>query len=161
MRKVILGVGNILMSDEGIGVHIVNELKASELNSSVGELEIVDGGTLGIDLIPVIEKADKLIIVDAVKNGGNPGTIYKFKFKECHLNIEKNKFSLHQIDLIDTLKIMQIQNKLPEEIVLIGIEPKNLGWGENLSEELKEKIPQIKKILEEEVRDACCPIKTS
>ncbi len=159
-KTVILGVGNILRSDEGVGVHIVKELERFTVNGS--RFTVIDGGTLGIDLIPFIENADKLIIVDAVKDGGKPGTVYKFRREDIHdtrYTIHDTRYSLHQINLIDTLNIMEIQNKLPKETVIIGVEPKNLGWGEELSEEIKKRIPEIKTLLEKEVRNACCSIK--
>lgn len=150
-KIVVLGVGNVLRQDEGVGVHVVNELKTSNLKSQILNLEVIDGGTLGIDLIPYIENAYKLIIVDAVRDGNKPGTIYKLKIEDCRLKVDKEKLSLHQIDLIDTLKIMEMQNKLPQEIVIVGVEPKNFGWGETLSEEVKEKIPEILSIVHSEI----------
>lgn len=145
-KTVILGVGNILREDEGVGVHIIRKLEKSET-------EIVDGGTLGIDLIPYVENVDKLIIIDALKDGGKPGTIYRLKIKDTpsHISPFTSHLSLHQIDLIDTLKIMEIQNKLPKEIIIIGIEPKKLGWGEELSGEVRGKIPEIINLIHKEI----------
>ena len=136
MGKFVMGIGNVLLKDEGIGCHVVQALGEVDLS----DVEIIDGGTSS-DVLQLSEGADKLIIVDAVKGGGMPGQIYRFHIEDVTLE-HKPLLSLHDISLIDSLKLMQLWHKI-DEAVIIGIEPKDLGWGLELSPELRERIPRI------------------
>lgn len=135
----ILGIGNILLKDEGIGVHVVNKIKEMSLPENV---EVLDGGTAGLDLVDFISGYKKLIVIDAVNAGGEPGTIYRLT--EENLDIKpKAIMSFHDIDFLDALYMSDIMKEKPEEIVVIGIEPKNMSDGVDLSPEIEEKIPII------------------
>jgi len=136
MGKFVMGIGNVLLKDEGIGCHVVQALGEVDLS----DVEIIDGGTSS-DVLQLSEGADKLIIVDAVKGGGMPGQIYRFHIEDVTLE-HKPLLSLHDISLIDSLKLMQLWHKI-DEAVIIGIEPKDIGWGLELSPELRERIPRI------------------
>ena len=136
MGKFVMGIGNVLLKDEGIGCHVVQALGEVDLS----DVEIIDGGTSS-DVLQLSEDVDKLIIVDAVKGGGMPGQIYRFHIEDVTLE-HKPLLSLHDISLIDSLKLMQLWHKI-DEAVIIGIEPKDLGWGLELSPELRERIPRI------------------
>jgi hydrogenase maturation protease len=117
-RVIVVGVGNLLMGDEGVGIHAVQELEKKELQDGV---EIVDLGTAAFDLLPYIERADKLIIVDAIQGGEPAGSIYKLREKD--LKQDTSKFtSLHQLNFLYTLEIAKKMGRLPE-IVIFGIEP--------------------------------------
>jgi len=134
----ILGVGNLLLKDEGVGVHVVKRLEDINLPSYV---EVLDGGTLGLDLLFYIEGRKKVIVIDAVKAGGSPGTIYRFADSdiEAKANIS---FSAHHIDFMDVLKTAHFLGRNPE-ITFIGIEPKNISEGLKLSPEIEGKIPKV------------------
>ena len=145
----ILGIGNILLKDEGIGVHVVKKIKEMSLPDNV---EVLDGGTAGLDLVDFIAGYKKLIVIDAVTTGDKPGTIYRLT--EENLNIgPKAIMSFHEIDFLDALHMSHIMKEKPEEIVVIGIEPKDMSDGVDLSPEIEERIPRIIEIVMEELND--------
>lgn len=147
-KIVILGVGNILLSDEGIGVHIANELMKLEMPE---EVRIVEGGTDGFRLLDVITEADRLIVVDAVKGGATPGTIYRFDIDEIKDCPSGFKTSVHQIGILEVINISSLIGKKPYTTV-IGIEPKLLEMGMDLSPEIKAKIPKIIELIKKEIK---------
>jgi hydrogenase maturation protease len=137
-KILIVGIGNLLCRDEGIGVHIIQEMKNMKLPEHI---ELLDIGTSTMDLISFLEGVKKLIVIDAMKAGGAPGTIYKCKPEDL-LPEEEGPISLHEIGLLETLNMAK---KMCMEIntVVIGVEPKVFDWGMELSEEVKSKIPTI------------------
>lgn len=136
MGKFVLGIGNVLLRDEGIGCHVVHALEGITLP----DVKIIDGGTCP-DVLQLLEDADKLVIVDAVKGGGTPGQIYRFHLEDITLE-QKPFLSLHDVGLVDSLMLMQAWHNTGE-IVIIGVEPREINWGLELSPELREKMPQI------------------
>jgi hydrogenase maturation protease len=129
-RIAVLGLGNILMQDEGVGVHIANLLQRNyEFDPSV---EIVDGGTLGTDLLPYLERNDRLLIIDAVNFGKAPGYVGMIQ-KEDILTRLHRKVSLHHLGLTDLLSAAKILDIEPAEICLIGIQPHSTETGLALS----------------------------
>lgn len=146
-KVVILGMGNQLLKDEGIGVHIAHALEVT-LPPSNMELEVVDGGTLP-DAPLSFEDVDKLVIVDAVKAGDEPGTIYRLHPEDIELDNEVLT-SLHQVSLMENLWLMGKFSQKPKDTVIIGIEPEDMSWGLELSEKLQERVPQIIRIVLEE-----------
>lgn len=148
----VLGMGNILLKDEGIGVHVIRALQGT--TSSVGvTLEIVDGGTLpGAPF--ALDGADKLIIIDAVKAGGEPGTIYRFRPEDIKSD-SRLVTSLHQISLLQDLWLLAHSQQKPPEVVIIGIEPADMDIGLELSTGLRERVPQIVNVVMSEVNSAC------
>jgi len=137
-RIAVVGVGNLLLKDEGIGVHIAHALQQIDIPYNV---KIIDGGT-SLDLPDCLENVDKLIIIDAVKTGGQPGTIYRFHPYDMDIESE-GIISLHELGLAQSLKMMRLIGNEPKETVIIGIEPKEINWGTELSAELQQKIPEI------------------
>jgi hydrogenase maturation protease len=146
MGKFVVGIGNVLLRDEGIGCHVVHALEGIPLP----DVEIIDGGTCP-DVLQLLEDADKLVIVDAVKGGGVPGQIYRFHPEDITLE-QKPLLSLHDTSLIDSLKLMQLWHNI-DEAVIIGVEPRELSWGLELSPELQEKMPQIIDAILEELNN--------
>lgn len=136
MGKFVLGIGNVLLRDEGVGCHVVHAMEGI----SLPDVEIIDGGTCP-DVLQLFEGADKLVIVDAVKGGGTPGQIYRFHLEDITLE-QKPFLSLHDMDLADSLMLMQLGHNIGEAVI-IGAEPKEINWGLELSPELQEKVPQI------------------
>ena len=136
MGKFVLGIGNVLLRDEGIGCHVAHALEEIPLP----DVKIIDGGTCP-DVLQFVEDTDKLIIVDAVKGGGTPGQIYRFHLEDISLE-QKSFLSLHDVGLVDNLMLMQLWHYI-SEAVIIGVEPKEINWGLELSPELQEKMPQI------------------
>jgi len=136
MGKFVLGIGNVLLRDEGIGCHVAHALEEIPLP----DVKIIDGGTCP-DVLQFLEYTDKLVIVDAVKGGGTPGQIYRFHLKDITLE-QKPFLSLHDVGLVDNLMLMQPWHNI-SEAVIIGVEPREINWGLELSPELQEKMPQI------------------
>jgi len=147
-KVVILGVGNLLLSDEGVGVHVANELMKRELPPGV---TVVEGGTDGFRLINVITDADRLIVVDAVKGGGAPGSIYSFDINEVQNCPSGFKTSVHQIGILEVINLSGLIGKTPQTTV-IGVEPKSLEISMELSPEIREKIPRIIELVLEELK---------
>jgi len=137
-KILIIGIGNLLCRDEGIGVHVIERMKALELPDHV---ELLDIGTSTMDLISYLDGVKKLIVIDATKAEGIPGTIYKCRPEDL-LPTEDGPISLHEIGLIETLDMVK-KKGLEMDTVIFGVEPKVLDWGMELSDEVKSKIPAI------------------
>ena len=137
-KILIVGMGNFIYRDEGIGVHIIQEMKKMELPSHI---ELLDIGTSTMDLMSYLKEVKKLIVIDAMRAGGKPGTIYKCKPEDL-LPKDEGPISLHEIGLLETLNMTK---KLGMEIqtVIVGIEPEIMEWGTELTEAVKNKIPLI------------------
>lgn len=141
-RIVVVGVGNMILKDEGIGIHAVKALQEIDFPADV---ELIDGGT-SPDLIAYTRAGDKLIIVDAAKAGGEPGAIYRFLPQD--LADEKASLtSAHEMGVVHNLKLIELSGNAPREIIIIGIEPKDIEFGTELSPELQQKIPDIVKVI--------------
>ncbi len=145
--KLILGCGNLLLQDEGVGVHLIEYLKDKKLPADV---ELLDGGTAGFALVDFIRGAEKVVIVDAVKGGGEPGEIYCFGAEDFETE-DSPKTSLHDITLKDVFAMAKKLGPLPE-IRIIGIEPKNIDYGTELSAEIKRLLPKIAELAIKEIR---------
>jgi len=151
-KILILGVGNILYTDEGFGVRIAEELDQKYQFSP--NVDVLDGGTLGTRLIGPIMESDYLIIVDIVLNEGNPGDIFRLLGQD----LEKAcafKNSMHQTDLLDTLAQCSLMGQVPDDVILYGIEPVNYkDMSAALSPELEAKMPEMMDIVLKEVEKA-------
>ena len=137
-RVAVVGVGNLVLKDEGIGVHVAHALQELDLPDGVS---VIDGGT-SPDVLDYLEPADKLIIIDAAEGGDSPGTIYRFHPDDLTLE-SRELISLHELGLMSSLKMMSLLGKAPQEVIIIGVQPKEIDWGTELSTELQEKIPEI------------------
>ena len=146
-KVAVVGIGNVLLKDEGIGVHVAQALQ--KLVPSDGDLEVIDGGT-SPDVFLHLQGIDKLIVIDAAQAGGEPGTVYRFHPESLPPD-SVCLTSVHQIGLPQSLKLMDSYGLKPEEIVLFGVEPKEIDWGLEPSAELVQKIPEIVKLILEEV----------
>ncbi|MDI6858656.1 MAG: HyaD/HybD family hydrogenase maturation endopeptidase [Dehalococcoidia bacterium] len=148
-RVVIVGVGNVLLKDEGIGVHVARAIREMGLASSDHEVQVIDGGT-SPDALDAAEGADKLIIVDAAQGGGEPGTVYRFRPDDVSAE-PRLLTSLHDLGLLDSLRMMELIGKQPRETVIIAVEPAEIAWGLELTPLLKEKLPEIvRRVIEEQ-----------
>jgi hydrogenase maturation protease len=137
-KILIVGIGNLLCRDEGIGIHVIQEMENMKLPDHI---DLLDMGTSTMDLISYLEGVKKLIAIDAMKAGGAPGTIYKCRPEDL-LPEEKGPISLHEIGLLESLNMAQKMG-MKIDTVIIGVEPKILDWGMELTEEVKIKIPTI------------------
>ncbi|MDZ7838258.1 MAG: hydrogenase maturation protease [Actinomycetota bacterium] len=143
-----IGFGNIFMSDDAIGIKVLDKL--GPLPAGV---EVIDGGTSAADLIAYAKESEKLIIIDAVDAGQATGEVLKFRLADIGHFVKKVKsYSLHDFGLAEALSLIEKLN-ISAEIIIIGIKPKNISFGEELSEEVEEKIPEIKNMVLEEIPD--------
>lgn len=151
-RVVILGVGNLLLSDEGVGVHVANKLMEMDLPEGV---EVYEGGTDGFRLMSVVTGADRLIVVDAVKGGGEPGSIYRFDVNDAPSMPDSYKTSVHQIGILEVIHFSEFvgKGKTPETTIL-GIEPKSLEMAMELTPEIAAKVPRVIELVLEEAQAA-------
>jgi hydrogenase maturation protease len=151
-RIVILGVGNLLLSDEGVGVHVANKLMEMDLPEGV---EVYEGGTDGFRLMSVVAGADRLIVVDAVKGGGEPGSIYRFDVKDAPSMPDSYKTSVHQIGILEVIHFSEFvgEGKTPDATI-IGVEPKSLDMAMELTPEVAAKVPRIIELVLEETKTA-------
>lgn len=147
-KTVILGVGNVLLSDEGIGVHVANELSTMELPPGVS---VVEGGTDGFRLLNIITETDRLIVIDAVKGGAAPGSIYRFNVDEVKNVPSGFRTSVHQVGILEVIDLSGLIGKTPKTTI-IGVEPKSLEMSLELTPEIKAKIPRIIEIVFEELK---------
>ena len=144
---VVIGVGNLLLRDEGIGIHVIKALQEMDLPA---DIKLIDGGT-SPDLIAFTRAGDKLIIVDAAKAGGEGGAVYRFKPDD--LAAWKGTLtSAHEMGVAENLKLMELAGNEPAETVIIGIEPIDTGWGTELSPALQQRLPEIVGILLKEIK---------
>lgn len=130
MRVVVLGLGNILLRDEGVGVRVIEALAARYVLPP--EIEVVDGGTAGMELLNVMAGCDHLLICDAVKDDAPPGTVIKLSDAEIP-SFFQTRFSPHQLGLADVLATLTLTDEAPGGVTLIGIVPLDLELGIELS----------------------------
>ena len=145
-KTLIAGLGNILLGDEGVGVRVIEEIEKGF--TLPADFSLLDGGTAGYALIDYIKGYDRLIMIDAVKGGKKPGTIYRLNADDIQQRRDL-KLSGHQISLPDVLLLAGKLDKLPE-ILLIGIEPKNMDYDLELSSEVKGAAEKVIESLVEE-----------
>jgi hydrogenase maturation protease len=146
-RIVVIGVGNLLQKDEGIGIHAVKALQEISLPKDV---ELIDGGT-SPDLIAYTRAGDKMIIIDCAKAGGEPGAIYRFKPEDLVAG-KGGLASAHEMGVVENLNLMSLTGNQPKEVVIIGIEPAEIDWGMELSTTLKSRMPDLIKVVVKEIR---------
>ncbi len=138
-KIVVIGIGNLLLMDEGIGVHTINELEKHDLP---GSIEILDGGTGGFKLIDLFHGAARVIFIDAVETGKPPGTVTIFCAEDVRSIYKKEKYSLHDTDLMEVIKMTEMLDT-PPRIEIIGIQPMTIDYGTTLSKELTGSMPEI------------------
>jgi hydrogenase maturation protease len=146
-RILVLGVGNLLLSDEGVGVHVAQRLMKMQWPP---EVQVVEGGTDGFGLVNVITEADRMILIDAVKGGGQPGSVYRFEIEDCPPYPDIFKTSVHQISILEVINLSSLIGSNPRTTI-IGIEPGCLEMGMELSSDVEAKVPQVIQMVKDEV----------
>lgn len=147
-KILLLGVGNVLLKDEGAGVHTVNRLREIGLPENV---EAVDGGTAGLELLYLLEGVSKMIVVDCLDAGAEPGALFRFRPDDVTMK-DKVKISFHDIGLMEVLTLAETMGTLPETVIF-GIQPKEIGWDLNMSPEIEKVIPQLMDLITKEISD--------
>jgi hydrogenase maturation protease len=151
MKITLLGLGSILMRDDGVGVQAVKAVQ--ERFEVPPELDIVDGGTSGLDLLPFLEGRDRVLFVDAVDFGQEPGFMGELENDAIPAFFVQNKASLHHIGLADVLATARLMNILPPEICLIGIQPQVIEMGLELTEVMQGKLDLLVSRITEKLQD--------
>lgn len=149
MRIVILGVGNILLSDEGIGVRAIEAFR--DAYRLPPEVDIVDGGTTGMEMLEDLANATHLIIVDAVRCGKAAGTMVRIADEDVPVFF-KTKLSPHQIGLSDVLATLALCGEAPDSVTVLGVQPVSLETGMALSPQVEALLPALTAQLAAELR---------
>ncbi len=147
-KVIILGVGNLLLKDEGVGIHVIKEMESQDLPPGVTAL---DAGTAALDLLSVICESEKIIVIDALRSGGEPGTIYRCLPEEL-VDTYKGPLSLHQVDLLDVL-LMARQLGGTACVVIIGVEPEDIEYGLELTPRVKGAVPRVIRAVFQELKE--------
>ncbi|WP_080807916.1 NiFeSe hydrogenase maturation protease [Desulfamplus magnetovallimortis] len=151
MKKLlVLGVGNILMMDEGIGVHALHELLKEKDQWPDESIDLVDGGTFTQDIFYLFVEYEKILVLDIVKGGNTPGTIYRLTESDLRQN-EKQTLSLHDIDLLDSLGMAKMISGKAPELHVLGIEPEKINWDMKLTPTLETIFPEYVKLARQEI----------
>ncbi|OOH90578.1 hydrogenase 2 maturation endopeptidase [Pasteurellaceae bacterium 15-036681] len=140
MKPLILGVGNILLSDEGVGVRVVQELEKNPLFAPY--FDVVDGGSCGMELLDCIANRNHLIIIDAVLANKEAGKIVVLHNEKIPTFFSR-KISPHQLGICDVLSALTLTDELPKHLCLIGIQPESLEPNIGLSEKIQATFPAI------------------
>jgi hydrogenase maturation protease len=138
VNVLIMGIGNLLLSDEGVGVHAVRRLAERDLPPGV---DILDGGTSGVDLIDHIDGRSKIIVIDAATGDGPPGTIYRCEARE--LFDQGDALSLHELGLVDTLRMAEQLGCAPGRVIVLGVQPASMEPGLDLSPQVAAVLPKV------------------
>lgn len=142
----VMGIGNILLKDEGVGVYCMQELEKKNWPENVS---FIDGGTFTQDIFYLFENFDHLLVLDAIRGGKEPGTMYRLEEKDLTASKEPN-ISVHDVDLLDSLKMAEMLGKKPE-LTVLGMEPETLAWEMGLTETLKNIFPDFVRLASEEI----------
>ena len=155
MDILVLGIGNVLLTDEGIGVRALNELERRYTFPE--NVELLDGGTAGIELLRHIRNRDYLIIMDAMKFNQEPGTVSRVEGNDVPAAF-RTRISPHQLGLSDLLAAAMLTDELPPNLVLFGVEPENLDIGLNLTDTVEASVEKLTGAIIDELRSIGCSI---
>ncbi len=137
----VLGLGNTLLTDDGIGLHVIAALDRDHARRTNGSVVVLDGGTLGLALLPEIEAATALIVVDAANFGSSPGDVRVFDVDAMDVQLGAAKSSAHELALADLIGAARLSGSLPERRALVGIAPSSVEWGLEPTAEAAASIP--------------------
>jgi hydrogenase maturation protease len=144
----VLGIGNVLLSDEGAGVRVIEALRQFELPEGV---ELIDGGTGGADLVEFLADRQKVIVVGATDSDARPGTVQRLTVDQL-LPAPGESVSLHQLDLLESLRIAEQLGCAPREVVVFGIQPARIVPGLELSPEVAAALPRAIALVQMELK---------
>jgi len=143
----VLGIGNILLRDEGVGVRVIEQMQKMRLPDDV---DLVDGGTAGADLLDVLAERRKVIVIDAVQADCEPATVLRFTADDL-TRPEGVGMSLHELGLGEALTMARQLGCAPEDVVVFGIKPKDIRCGLELSKEIAASIPKVVELVLAEI----------
>ena len=137
MRVLVLGIGNILLQDEGIGVHVVQTLQ--HRYQIPAEIELLDGGTAGMSLLEDLMDKDHVIIIDAVHTGEPPGTVVRLADEAVPVFLQQ-RISPHQLGLSEVLAALVLADKKPSHLVLVGVVPESMELSLEMTPTIEQKL---------------------
>jgi len=149
----VLGIGNILLRDEGIGVRVVEALADQPLPP---EVELLDGGTAGGNLVDVLADRRKAVIIDAIADDVAPGTVFRLTPDDL-IPAAGEMLSMHQVGLVESLHMARQLGCLPAEVVIFGVQPHSISPGLELSPELQRRVPAIVQVVLDELASSPKP----
>lgn len=152
MQTLIFGAGNLLCSDEGFGVHFIKYLEKHYRFQD--DVELYDGGTLGIMVTHLLEEADRVYIVDVVDAPGEPGDVFRYEKEEFLLGRLPIKMSPHQIGIQEVLTLSDLRGRTPDQVSLFGVIPASYDAGVELTPTLQDKLPGLAELVVAELRQA-------
>lgn len=127
IHTLVIGIGNSLLTDDGAGVHVIEQLRQTDLPEGV---ELLDGGTLGFALLEMVESVERLIIIDAAQLDADPGTVRSFRNQEMDVYLTSRKrSSVHEVNLMDIMSAARLRGLMPKHYALVGIQPASMDWG--------------------------------
>jgi hydrogenase maturation protease len=147
----VVGLGNPLRGDDGIGVRVAQALMEGPLPAGV---EVLDGGTQGLGLVSVLEGRRRAIVVDAADVGRAPGEFVRFTPDEVNLLGGDQRLSIHDAGLRDALLLARVLGVLPDQVVILGVQPANLDWDQDLSPAVQAALPRLVAAVLEELDKA-------
>lgn len=143
----VLGIGNILLSDEGIGVRVIERMQTVPIPEHV---EIVDGGTSGVDLLDILADRDAVIVVDAVDTDCRPGTVLRFGIDQL-MQTENPYISMHEVGIAETILMTEQLGCTPKEVIVFGIQPEKIECGLELSKTLAQAVQEVVELVLNEI----------
>ncbi len=149
-KTIVLGLGNPLMSDEGIGIYLINRL--SELSENYPDVDFMDAGTGGLSLLHHFDGREKAVIIDCAMMEEEPGTIKRFTPDQVKSVKQLAHQSLHEQDLMKIIDMAKMLDQCPKEIVIFGIQPENVSLGQAIGSKLEKKIDYYINIICEELQ---------
>ncbi|WP_295007365.1 HyaD/HybD family hydrogenase maturation endopeptidase [uncultured Dechloromonas sp.] len=139
-KIVVLGIGNILLTDEGVGVRVIEALE--EKYALPPDVEVIDGGTCGMEMLEQLEDLDGLVVVDCVRCKQPPATPVLLQGDDVPVFF-KTKLSPHQVSLSDVLASLEFTGRAPKSIAIVGMQPVSMSLGMELSPEVEARIPDL------------------
>lgn len=136
----VVGIGNIIMQDEGFGVRCAEYLQ--KITDYPNFVQIIDGGTLGMDLMPYIAGTKKLLLIDAMNIDAPIGSFHSFTGDELNAYF-KDKISVHDLGVNDMLAVLKLTDNPIEEVVVMGVKPEVVSMGLDMTEKIAEKVPEV------------------
>jgi len=147
MNTLVLGLGNLVHSDDGLGVHAIQSLMEDPRVPS--DVVLMDGGTQGLSLLPHVSAFQRLLVIDALDVGEKPGTLVRIE-GEALRNLP-GKASVHQLGFADLLVALELLGESPKEIVLLGVQPLSTEWGTELTPPVSEAVSRLPDLVVEQL----------
>jgi hydrogenase maturation protease len=160
----VIGVGNVLLKDEGAGIHTIKRIQADAkevyvknpgVSFSRPDVEFITGDTSGLDILEQFKGRDKIIIIDAAQTIDPPGTLYRLEKKDLNIFNPGEKVSMHNINLHDIVNLASFLGQAIPDIIIIAVNVKDITPGESLTKEVESKIPEIIALVYKEILFTC------